>query len=152
VKAAVECRKLSPDLVAPLAEFFRRLDEAGDTRHFHPHPFTDEEAERLSRYCGQDLYYVLLDGSQILGYGMLRGWDEGYQVPSLGIALHPAARGAGLGMTLMHFLHGAAKSRGAARIRLKVYPDNLPAITLYKSLGYRFAAEEEGQLVGYIDL
>jgi [ribosomal protein S18]-alanine N-acetyltransferase len=148
----VECRRLSPDLVVPLAEFFRKLDEAGDTRHFHPHPFTDEEAEKLSCYSGQDLYCVLVAGRQILGYGMLRGWDEGYQVPSLGIALHPAARGAGLGRMLMHFLHAAAKRRGAARIRLKVYPDNLPAITLYKSLGYIFAAEEEGQLVGHIDL
>ncbi len=89
---------------------------------------------------------------EVLGYGMLRGWDDGWKIPSLGIALDPRIRGNGTGEMLMHFLHAAARRRGATKVRLKVYPDNRTAIALYKKLGYVFATEEAGQLVGYITL
>src|SRR6185503_6378785 len=80
------------------------------------------------------------------------GWDEGFEVPSLGIALHPQARGNGLGRRFMLFLHQEAQARGARRVRLKVYPDNLGAVHLYDSLGYHFEAREHDQLVGIVSL
>jgi ribosomal protein S18 acetylase RimI-like enzyme len=52
----------------------------------------------------------------------------------------------------MHFLHAAARRRGADKVRLKVYPDNIRAIELYRELGYTFEAQEAGQLVGIVDL
>jgi [ribosomal protein S18]-alanine N-acetyltransferase len=84
---------------------------------------------------------------------MLRGWDEGYDVPSLGIAVHPESRGQGLGELLMHFLHCAARRKGAREIMLKVYKENTAAYQLYLRLGYRFDGEEQkGQLVGRLAL
>ena len=150
--SALEIRIVNETLEQPLAEFFLALKGAGDDRHFHPHPFTDEEASKRAHYLGKDCYYVLVEGDKVLGYGMLRGWDEGYEIPSLGIAIHPSARGAGLGKLLMHFLHVAAQRRGARKIRLKVYPGNSVAVKLYKDLGYTFQAEEAGQLIGFFDL
>jgi len=152
MNSALEFRIVDKTLEQPLAEFFRALKDAGDDKHFHPHPFTDEEAKRCAQYLGKDLYYVLIEGDKVLGYGMLRGWDQGYEVPSLGIAMHPSVRGMGLGELFMHFLHAAARRRGASKVRLKVYPDNTAAVTLYKKLGYTFQSEEAGQLVGFIDL
>jgi len=150
--SALEFRIVNKTLEQPLAEFFRTLKEEGVDQYFHPHSFTDEEAKRRAQYRGKDLYYVLVEGNKVLGYGMLRGWDEGYDVPSLGIAMHPAVRGMGLGKLFMHFLHAAARRRGATKIVLKVYPDNTTAVTLYKGLGYAFQVEEAGQLVGFVDL
>ena len=150
--SALEFRVVVKTLERPLAEFFRVLRRAGDDKTFHPHPLTDEEAKRLAQYSGKDLYYVLVEGDKVLGYGMLRGWDEGYEVPSLGIVIHPSVRGMGLGKLFMHFLHAAARRRGASKIRLKVYPDNTTAVTMYQELGYTFQAEEAGQLVGFVDL
>jgi len=152
MNSALEFRIVDETLEQPLADFFGALRDAGDDKHFHPHPFTDEEAKRRAQYSGKDLYYVLVEGDKVLGYGMLRGWDEGYNVPSLGIAMHPSARGMGLGKLFMHFLHAAAWRKGASKVRLKVYPDNTTAVTLYQKLGYTFQAEEAGQLVGFIDL
>lgn len=128
------------------------LRAAGDEKHFHPHPLTDGEARRRARYVGKDLYYTLVESGRVLGYGMLRGWDEGYEVPSLGIAVHPNARGVQLGELLMRFLHAAARRRGATRVRLTVYPDNTAAIALYRKLGYSFQAADNGRLIGLIDL
>lgn len=147
-----EIRCLEPTLEPALLVFFGDVASSGDYEHFHPHPFTPEEAQRRIRYVGEDLYYVMLEEGRILGYGMLRGWDEGYDVPSLGIIIHPKARGQGLGKIFMRFLHMAGRRKGARRVRLKVYPDNQRAVALYEACGYVFRAEEAGQLVGFLDL
>jgi len=144
--------KVDESCESALAEFFRVLVATGDNQHFHPHPLTEEEARRRARYTGLDLYYVLLERREVLGYGMLRGWDEGFEVPSLGIAIHPSARRTGLGELLMRFLHTAARRRGARRIRLKTYVDNKSALELYLKLGYAFQQEEAGQIVGMLNL
>ena len=148
----LEFRRLSPALEPGLSKFFEALVAAGDDKFFHPHPFTATEAARLCAYTGHDLYYAATCGDEVRAYGMLRGWDEGYSVPSLGIAVHPAARGQGLARSLMLFLHSAAAVRRSPRIRLKVYPHNLAARTLYERLGYHFGDESGGQLVGILSL
>lgn len=75
-----------------LRAFFEVVRRSGDEQFFHPHPLTDQMAARLAQHRGRDLYYVLADEQAVLGYGLLRGWDEGYDTPSLGIIIHPAAQ------------------------------------------------------------
>lgn len=151
-KKALQIRLVDPKLEKPLARFFESIRRNGDDRFFHPHPFTEEYAQHLANYNGVDLYYVLLEGDRVIGYGMLRGWDEGYSIPSLGIIIAKTARRNKLGSLLMQFLHNAARSQGAERIRLKVYFQNSAAVAFYEMLGYRFETEESQQLVGYLDL
>jgi [ribosomal protein S18]-alanine N-acetyltransferase len=148
----LECRLLSPELVGPLDRFFQRIVAAGEQEFFHPHPLTAQHAVERGAYLGKDLYYLLVDGQEALGYGMLRGWDEGFKIPSLGIAIDPGARHLGLGRLLMAFLHGAARRRGAHRVRLRVSGNNIGAVALYRSLGYAFEGEPDGQMLGYLDL
>ena len=145
---SIEFRLFSFEWSSALKDFFKALDENGDTSYFHPHPFTDEFLDKLSNYKGNDLYYIAAEANIVLAYGMLRGWDDGYIIPSLGIAIHPMARGLGLSKVFMHFLHFAAHRKGATQIRLKVYPDNLRAIRLYENFGYTFEGMENNQLVG----
>lgn len=147
-----EFRVLGPEHVNELVLFFEALTLSSDEKFFHPHPLTAEEARRRSAYKGKDLYLVALDGIEIVGYGMLRGWDEGYEIPSLGIAVHPSRRREGLGRALMAELHKTARERGAHRVRLSVHHENLEAIRLYEELGYRFVVESGEQLIGTIDL
>lgn len=147
---ALECRRLTPADVGALLEFLGELEAAGDAALFHPHPFTAEALAPLADPACPDLYYLLREGQAVLGYGLLRGWAEGYAVPSLGIAIRARARGQGLGRALMLFLHAAAARRGADRVRLRVRRDNGAAIALYKSLGYDFAPGEGELLVGTV--
>lgn len=135
-----------------LAEFFSTLKEAGDDAHFHPHPLTAEEAHQRCTYVGNDLYYVILEKQKVLGYGMLRGWDNGYRVPSLGIAIRASARGSGLATMFIQFLHTAARRRGANKVILSVYTNNLVARRLYEKLGYTLSDSRDTQLHGSIDL
>jgi ribosomal-protein-alanine N-acetyltransferase len=147
-----QCVALSTEWKEPLRAFLAALEASGDDQRFRPHPFTAEAIDQLVGRHGEDIYCLLVDRGTVLGYGMLRGWDEGYEVPSLGIAIHPAARGRGLGRLLMELLHGMARQRGAQRVRLRVREDNSAAIRLYSELGYRFSSREQQYLVGFIDL
>jgi len=144
---ALEFRRAAPDLLPGLTAFFESMIANKDDEFFHPHAFTPEKAVELCGYAGKDLYLVAVAGGVVLAYGMLRGWDEGYAVPSLGIAVHPTARGTGLGSAFMRYLHAAAVSRGAETIRLKVYSHNLKAKSLYEKLGYVSAGESAGQVL-----
>jgi hypothetical protein len=82
----------------------------------------------------------------------LRGWDEGYLEPSLGIAIDPQWQGKGIGKILMNHLHEEAQKRGASSIRLKVYHKNTKAIQLYESLGYNFEVLNEKEVIGKVKL
>lgn len=148
----LEFRRLSPEWRDGFGTFCHALEEVNDLNMFHPHSFDSVELDRIVRYSGLDLYYIMIAGASVLGYGLLRGWDEGYAVPSLGIAVHPSYRGRGLGMALMHFLHAAARWRGAEKVRLRVNQDNAVAKSLYQSVGYTFSSMEGEYIVGYKDV
>jgi ribosomal protein S18 acetylase RimI-like enzyme len=143
---------LRPEHAGALASFFERLRAAGAGTFFHPHPLTAAEASSRALYTGRDFYCVLIAQEAVVGYGMLRGWDDGYAIPSLGVAVDPAWQGRGHGLRLMGFLHAEAQKRGCDRVRLKTHADNLKALALYRRLGYQFENEAGGQLVGFLPL
>jgi ribosomal protein S18 acetylase RimI-like enzyme len=148
--------RAEPPAAEGLARLFEALEAAGDDRHFRPHPLTRREAERICHYRGLDEYRVALVDAVVVGYGMLRGWDEGFEAPSLGIAVHPDHRHQGIGRALMAALHCIAVERGAASVRLRVHPNNRDAIALYRSVGYRFddssSVDGSGQLLAWLDV
>ena len=122
VRDEISFQRLSPEWEQPLVEFFVALSCSGGDRSFHPHPFDAVEAQRRASYTGNDEYHVATDDKTIVAYGMLRGWDEGYEIPSLGIAVHPEWQGRGLGRRMMVHLHEVATTRGANRVRLQGIP------------------------------
>ena len=151
MKTALEFCVLNPGLADALGDFFEAIAASEDSSLFHPHPLTRPAAIELCQYDGSDLYLAAVCDGRVLGYGLLRGWDEGYTIPSLGIALANAARGTGLARAFMLYLHAAARQRGAKRIRLTVYRRNTRAVALYKSLGYRFEPKNEAEEIGLLD-
>jgi len=135
-----------------LAGLFAQIRSDAAATHFHPHPFTDDEARTRAAYRGSDFYALMFWGEDAIGYGFLRGWDEGYETPSLGIYVAQAHRGTGAARTLMDHLHREARLRGAQAVRIRVQPGNARALGLYRKLGYRFLPETEaGQLVGLLE-
>jgi ribosomal-protein-alanine N-acetyltransferase len=149
---ALEIVRAAPEHAAALAAFLTSIEAPEERLHFSPHPFDTQTAHRICAHEGLDLYYLLITGTTVLAYGMLRGWDAGFAVPSLGITVHPAHRGRGLGRLMISFLHAAAMLRGSERVRLKVREDNSRAISLYRTMGYGFGAREGPFLVGYAAL
>jgi ribosomal-protein-alanine N-acetyltransferase len=89
----------------------------------------------------------------VVGYGMLRGWSEGYDVPSFGVYVHPGERGRGVGASLLAWAVERARDRGATSIMLKVSPRNAAAVAIYRSRGFAFSGETmDSQLVGRLPI
>lgn len=138
---------------AALATFFESVRADESSRFFHPHAMTREVASKLAMYDGDDLYYVMTIDSNIVGYGMLRGWDKGHDIPSVGMLIRPDFRGRGLGRLFMNFLQVSAALRGAKQLFLHVDQRNDVALKLYRSLGYKLAREENHEeFVGRLSL
>jgi ribosomal protein S18 acetylase RimI-like enzyme len=155
--AALQITRLSMESAASLVDLLRAIDAVDDKRWFRPHPFDPAHVDALCNPARRDLHYIMRDSATAIGYGLLRGWDEGYPTPSLGIAVRPGWRGLGFGTSLMQFLHSAARLRGADRVRLRVHAANRAAIELYQHLGYAFeetpsARPADGLLVAFKEL
>jgi ribosomal protein S18 acetylase RimI-like enzyme len=147
---AIECLLLRPGHEAALQRFFADLAAAGDDVFFHPHAGDATALRVIAEQPGKDLYVVFVEDDEVRTYGLLRGWNEGYAVPSLGIAVHPAARTCGLGRLMMEYLEAMARYRSASAIRLRVHKDNSLAIAMYERRGYAMQPDvnDAGLLVG----
>jgi ribosomal protein S18 acetylase RimI-like enzyme len=144
---SLEIRRIRPDDGARLSDLFAIL--GADSQWFHPHPLTSDEAHRLATgFPGRrDVYAVCLHSDAPVAYVLLRGWDDGFSTPSLGIAVHPDWKGRKIGRLMMAFLHAEARLSGARDVLLKVYVENVVACTLYESLGYVWTGTQDGQRV-----
>lgn len=122
--------------VVNLFNLFRAISEE-DKKFFNSHSFDYADAVRVCTLSetSLDKYYVITDEIDIIvGYGMLRGWNEGYKIPMLGIYISPSVRGEGLAKKLILYMLNKATS---TRVRLKVSVDNIIALSLYKKVGFK---------------
>lgn len=139
-------RKLEIADCKALADFFERNDDDSATRHFHPFPLNRLSAEALLKEKRRDSFFALWQEDRIIAFSMLRGFDEGYDIPSFGLLVDRHDRNKGLGRYLSDWTLLWADRSGIEAVRLNVYSDNPRAKALYESLG--FSTIESTQLEG----
>ena len=149
VDPIIECVAFRSGWERALQAFLEALDRS-EERFFSPHASDLETLEGLAAGPRKDIHCLLVEGPLVVGYGLLRGWDEGFEIPSLGIAIHPLRRGRGLGNFLMGYLELLAALRGSASVRLRVFKSNTAAIALYSARGYEWQPDSsnESLLIG----
>ncbi len=148
-------RRISVSDGPALGDFFVTLATDGDTiDFFHPHPFTREYADELCSRSAtrKDCYYVACFRGIIVAYMMLRGWDEGYSVPSFGVCNLPALRDVGLGQVLLSHAVAECRAVDAKQLRLTVFKNNERAVHVYRKFGFVFKDKNENELIGILDL
>ena len=125
--------------VAELIAFLERVDRTY---------FTHDEADAL-RFLAEpeDVHVLGRSGGSVVAFGMLRGWQEGYVRPSLGLAVARDSEGRGFGRAMLAELERLARARGATEIRLRVHPANARARRLYEGSGYHDVGMERGEIV-----
>jgi ribosomal protein S18 acetylase RimI-like enzyme len=128
---SVEARHLGA-----LTELFERNSMPAVTSSFDPFPLTAREAQRIALEPHKDAYFVAVRAGRPVGLSMLRGFDEGYEIPSFGIFVDHEAHGQGVGRALTAWTVGAAQGLGCPSVRLTVYSTNSVALGLYASLGF----------------
>lgn len=136
----LEIKVLTESCAAATSQLMKENKE--DLAFFHPHSDSCEEIRIIFANAIINIYAGVYIAGALVGYGMLRGWDDGFDVPSLGILIDRKWRGRGIFKMLMTYLHTSAKINGAEKVRLTVYETN-PAYEMYKNLGYVF---DEGYL------
>ena len=119
-----------------LARFLERNDVPEVTRHFHPFEMTAASAEEIALHAGDDWYFGTFVRGKLLALSMLRGWNEGYDEPSFGIAVDADWHGRGIGSVLTDFTLERAPWLGSRRVRLSVYASNERAHRMYLARGF----------------
>jgi ribosomal protein S18 acetylase RimI-like enzyme len=147
-------RRIQPTDEQALAAFFVACAADEETRRFfHPHPLTTAFAADLCRRIRgmRDQYLLAEHAERAVGYAILRGWDEGFAIPSFGGCVHPEVRNAGLGHVLLARCMVDSRARGAKSMRLTVARANERGVHLYRKFGFRLEPKGD-DLVGMLAL
>jgi len=102
------------------------------------------ETDRLSRRSFHHMLtranaslFVAEADAEILGYGVVL-FHFGTALARLySLAVHPEARGRGIGIRLLDYAEAETRSHDCVALRLEVRADNSTAISLYESRGHR---------------
>jgi len=136
VPTALRYERVGPEHVGELAALFERNRIPAVTEMFDPFPLDADQARKIALEGGEDAFYVALRGELAVGFSMLRGFDEGYAIPSFGIFVDRSSHGQSIGRELTAWTIEQARRRGCPGVRLTVYAANVAARRLYDSLGF----------------
>lgn len=121
-----------------------------------PWPFSAFE-----RFLGEPGFLVADDGERVVGYVVSdlvpnHGRDIGHIKD---LAVHPDARGRGVGRTLLERALVSLSIDGASLVKLEVRESNDPALSLYRDVGFepmrrvpRYYEDGEDALLMVLDL
>ena len=132
----IRIREVMPADAARLGEFFKANATATTLRHFSPFRLDEATARQIALEPRRDVYFAALLGDSFVGLSLLRGWDEGFDIPSFGMVIDERLRGKGVGRRLMEWTLGAAKQKGCSHVRLSVNASNRAGMHLYESIGF----------------
>jgi len=131
--------------------FFKNNKESENV--FHPHELSCLGFYKEIKNKNKDKYFLLFndDNNDIISYGLIRGFDEGYKIPSIGLLVDKNYRSKGYGEKLLNYIHSYLKMCDVDVVRLTVEKQNHLAISLYNKYGYVFK-EEGHRLIGFKNL
>lgn len=108
-----------------LKAFFIKNNVPPTVRGFSAFPLNGESANFICSKSHQDKFYIFVDEKTIKGFSMLRGWDEGYSIPSFGIIVDIDYQGKGIGSKILELTIEKCLQLGCKRMRLSVYSSHL---------------------------
>lgn len=120
-----------------LSKLFNENNIQDITNTFDPFPLTVESAHWIACQPHQDKYYLAISGGIMVGFSMLRGWEEGYSVPSFGMFVDYGHQGRGFGNAILDLTIQEAKNLNCRQIRLSVFSNNPIALKMYLSRGFQ---------------
>ena len=107
------------------------------TKYFIPFSFEEDSLKEIINDAINDKYFGIFVDDELVGFYMLRGFDEGYEVPSYGVWISDKFSKLGLSkLTLQHAI-AFCKLNGLKKIMLKVHPENTIAKNIYENFGFK---------------
>lgn len=84
----------------------------------------------------KDHYWGIYAANELAGIFMLRGFDEGFEIPSYGVLIAKEFSGRGLSRLSLQYSIAFCKLNNIKTIMLKVHPDNIIAKNIYENFGF----------------
>lgn len=133
---------------------FLRSQSASYVRFFSPFAFEDENIARVLARCEKDLPMGIEWQGRLIGFFMLRGWDEGFDVPSYGVLIDEEFSNYGFASLSLKIAKAIARLRGAPCLMLKVHPENIAAKELFEKASFKVTGVDAASdnLIYHFDL
>jgi RimJ/RimL family protein N-acetyltransferase len=132
----LEIRALEPNDAAALSTMLRS-QRSEYVRYFTPFPFDETTLTKILTAKVRDVFLGLYWDNKLAAFLMLRGWDEGYDVPAFGVVVAEEFAGQGLGALTLELAKVVSRLQGSSRLMLKVNPDHTSARALYSRAGFQ---------------
>ena len=146
-------RPLTPPDAVSIAAFLRRQPPAY-LRFFYAFGAADEAAlARMLDANEKDFYAGVFWQHELIGIFMLRGWDEGYEIPSFGVLIDEKYRGGALMRLTLDAAKLICRLSGAKKLMAKIHPDNVsPRGARRLGLHQTGVEESTGNIIYHLEL
>jgi len=151
MSCVVRLKEINSNDFKELRVLFTRNNIPAITSFFSPFPLTEETANLICFVFRKDKFFFAICNNEIVGFSMLRGWEEGYEVPSFGAFIDYAYQGKGYGKQVLKLTCDYAKQIGCTKIRLSVYESNKVALKIYKEYGFQEVSRKSVVLSDRVD-
>jgi RimJ/RimL family protein N-acetyltransferase len=139
---ALEIKRFALDQAQELTNLLEGSDKEY-SQYFIPFSFNFETIYSLLLKAKKDQYYGIYIAKVLVGFYMLRGFDEGYETPSYGVWISKDFTSKGLSKLTLHHAITFCKTNNIKKIMLKVHPDNIIAKNIYEDFGFIYQGIDE---------
>ena len=139
---SIEIKELKLEHVPHLVEKLSQ-ESLEYLKHYTAFELTNEKFISLLTKASKDKYFGIFFGDEIVGFYMLRGFDEGYKIPSYGVIILSKFSNKGLSKLTLYHAFSLCRINNIKKLMLKVHPENTFAKNLYESLGFEKTGFDE---------
>lgn len=94
-------------------------------RFFYAFDFSEDQIADILARSQRDVYSGIYWRGELVGIFMLRGWDEGYDVPSFGVFIAEKYRGGAFMRISLDVAKLICRLSGARRLMATIHPENI---------------------------
>ena len=131
----INFRRLEPNDAEALSNLINQ-DSKDYSKYFVAFKFETVIIENILKKVKNDLYFGVCWGDELTGFYMLRGFDEGFTIPSYGVYISSRFNNKGLAALALNHAISTCKLLGMKKLRLKVHTENVVALKQYIKFGF----------------
>jgi RimJ/RimL family protein N-acetyltransferase len=139
---SIEIKELKQEHIPHLVEKLSQ-ENPEYLKHYTAFELTSEKFISLLNKASEDKYFGVFFGDEIVGFYMLRGFDEGFEIPSYGVIILSKFSNKGLSKLTLYNAFSLCRLNKVKMLMLKVRPENTFAKKLYESLGFQRTGFDE---------
>lgn len=152
LKKSFSIRPLQSEDTAAVAKFIK-AQSPEYSRFFYAIGSDESEITKILSAYTLDVYSGVFWQDDMAGIFMLRGWDEGFEIPSFGVFIDEKHRGGAFMRLTLDTAKLICRLAGVKQMMAKIHPENVSPRGASR-LGFRQTAVEEstGNIIYHMEL